>query len=158
MDLQIGAKAPTLTLAGTSGPRAIPAAGGKAQALFFLKVDCPTCPLAAPAVERLRRAYPGLDVVAVSQDDEAATRRWMGEHGLAAEVAACEGEGYPASAAFGLGAVPTLVLLDGQGRLAAVQEGWSRDGYDALAREAARLVGSPPVAIAPAEGPAFRPG
>ena len=156
MELTIGAKAPQVTLQGPAGAKTIPA--GRVQAVFFFKVSCPTCPLAAPAVERLRKAYPGLDVVAVSQDSEGETQEWMRQQGLDASAAVVEGEKYPASTAFGLEAVPTLVLLDGNGAIAAAQEGWSRDGYDALAKEAARLVGAPPVAIAPAEGPAFRPG
>ncbi|HEY3448170.1 MAG TPA: TlpA disulfide reductase family protein [Myxococcales bacterium] len=157
MELTIGAQAPRLTLQGPAGPRTIPAAG-RAQAVFFFKVDCPTCPLAAPAVERLRKAYPGLDVVAVSQDAERETQEWMRAQGLDWSVAALEGERYPVSAAFGLAAVPTLVLVDGGGAIVAAQEGWSRDGYDALAKEAARLLGATPVAIAPADGPAWRPG
>ncbi len=157
MPLTIGARAPQVTLPGPTGPRTI-AAAGRPQAVFFFKVSCPACPLAAPAVERLRQAYPGLDVVAVSQDGEAETEEWMSRHGLDRSVATVEGDGYPASAAFGLAAVPTLVLLDGAGTVAAAQEGWSRDGYDALAKAAADLVGAAPVAIAPAEGPAFRPG
>lgn len=157
MDKTNGQKAPQLSLAGVSGPRAVGAPRGP-QALFFFKVSCPACPLAAPAVERLRQAYPGLDVVAVSQDGEPEAKDWARQHGLDPTALALDGEGHQASAAFGLATVPTLVLLDGQGTIAAVQEGWSRDGYDALAKEAARLVGAPPVAVAPAEGPAFRPG
>lgn len=157
MDRTIGQRAPQATLAGIAGPREI-GLPGRPQAIFFFKASCPTCPLAAPAVERLRQAYPGLDVVAVSQDGEPEARDWARQHGLDPTALALDGERYQASAAFGLATVPTLVLLDGQGTIAAVQEGWSRDGYDALAKEAARLVGAPPVAIAPAEGPAFRPG
>ncbi|MGC4117026.1 MAG: TlpA disulfide reductase family protein [Myxococcales bacterium] len=157
MELTTGAQAPRLTLKGLAGPREIPAVG-KLQALFFFKVSCPTCPLAAPAVERLRQAYPALDVVAVSQDEADESKSWAQQHGLEPGLLAVEGAGYPASAGFGLAAVPTLVLVDGSGKVAAVQEGWSRNGYDALAGEAERLVGAAPVPIAPAEGPAFRPG
>ena len=158
MELAIGAEAPKLRLDDAElGPREIPAVGGP-QALFFFKVNCPTCPLAAPAVERLRLAYPALDVIAISQDEASQTRAWMLEHGLSSKTAAMEGELHPASAAFGLQAVPTLVLIDANGELRSVQEGWSRDGYDELSREAARLLGVKPVLIAPAEGPAFRPG
>ena len=148
--------APRLSLESPDGTVVIPAVG-RSQALFFFKADCPTCPLAAPAVEHLREAYPALEVVAVSQDNSAAARLWLARHGLGAAIAH-DGEGYPASRAFGLLAVPTLVLIDDRGKIAAVQEGWSRAGYDELAQQAARLTGLPVVPIAPAEGPAFQPG
>ena len=41
-------------------------------------------------VERLRQAYPALDVVAVSQDDEGATRLWAGENGLESSTVALD--------------------------------------------------------------------
>jgi thiol-disulfide isomerase/thioredoxin len=156
MDLAPKMDAPRLSLATPDGQVEVPAAG-RAQALFFFKVECPTCPLAAPAVERLRRVYPALEVVAVSQNALAAARPWLIAHGLAATVA-LEGESYPASNAFGLLTVPTLVLIGPDGRIAAVKEGWTRAGYDELAAQAADLLGAPPVKIAPVDGPPFQPG
>jgi peroxiredoxin len=155
VELAAGNAVPKLSLTGERGTFAVPAKGP--QALFFFKVSCPTCPIAAPAVELLRKAYPGLEVIAVSQDEPASTRAWLDKHGLAAPVA-LEGESYPASNAFGLVTVPTLVLVDGAGRIASVLEGWSRKGFDELASKAAQLVGVPPVAIAPVPGPVFQPG
>ena len=96
-------------------------------------------------------------MIAVSQDELASARPWLDRYGLAAPVA-LEGESYPASNAFNLVTVPTLVLIDGAGTIAAVQEGWSSKGYDELAAKAAQLVGVAPVAIAPAQGPVFKPG
>jgi len=155
MELATGSAVPHLQLKGERGTIDVPRAGP--QALFFFKVSCPTCPLAAPAVERLRQAYPDIEVVAISQDDLPDARAWLDRLGLAAPIA-LEGDTYPASNAFNLVTVPTLVLIDGAGRIAAVQEGWSRKGYDELAGCAARLVGSTSVPIAPGSGPVWQPG
>ena len=155
MELATGSAVPCLRLQGEREAWNVPRAGP--QALFFFKVSCPTCPLAAPAVERLRAAYPGIEVIAVAQDDLATSREWLARFGLAAPIA-LEGESYPASNAFNLVTVPTLVLVDGAGKIAAVQEGWSRKGYDELASKAALLVGAPPVPIAPDSGPVWKPG
>jgi len=133
------------------------ALGSGVRALFFFKVDCPTCARVAPAVERLRRAYAPLEVLAVAQDPEPLARAWAEQCGLEARLVS-DSDGFPASTALGLEIVPTLVLLDAAGRVAAFQEGWSRAGYAALAAQAAQLLGVPPVPIAPVDGPAFVPG
>ena len=163
MDLTAGQKAPRLTVSLSGGRTATIPAVGRPQLLFFFKVACPTCPLAAPSVEQLRRGYSQaptpLDVLCVAQDEPEETSTWMRENGLAGEVA-FDGPFFPASAAFGLLVVPSLVLIDAQGGIVATEEGFSRDGYNALSLAASRLTGAPywPVA-GPGDGrPAFRPG
>jgi peroxiredoxin len=161
MDLEIGQKAAALELPAQDGARAALGQGGRPQVLFFFKVGCPTSPLAVPAIERLRELYAarpgGPSLVCVSQDPAAETRAWADEHGLRGPFALDDGE-FAASRAFGLVAIPTAVVLDSDGKLAALQEGWSRAGYDALAREVARLCGMAFQPIAPRDGPEFRPG
>jgi peroxiredoxin len=160
MDVLPGAQAPELQLGLASGETARVGASGQAQLLFFFNVECPTSPLAAEAVERLRECYGQLgklEVIAVSQDEPVGTEHWVERHRLQARVA-LEGSEYPASRAFGLVVVPSSVLLDGGGRVLAVQEGWSRQGYDDLARAVAAQTGQPFQTVASRSAPAFRPG
>jgi peroxiredoxin len=156
LNLKTGSAAPRLELQVDGHSRPVPASAAP-QALFFFKVSCPTCPLAAPAIERLRRAYPRLETIAVSQDDLESSRAWMAQVGLGSPLA-IDAERFAASEAFGLATVPTVVLLDHEGKIAQVQEGYSRLGYDSLAANAAYLVGAQPERIASTTGPAFQPG
>jgi hypothetical protein len=157
-----GSAAPSaVTLGPDGGPVELAglAAGGPAL-LFFYKGDCGASDAAAHVLPRLA-ATPGLAVAAVSQDPELETELFdrvhrLGERGV--RVLA-DPEPWPASAAFGVVATPTFVLLAPGGRVDAVAEGWSRDDANALAARAAALAGVPArVVSTPADGPAFRPG
>jgi peroxiredoxin len=121
--------------------------------------ECPASDVAAVVLPRLA-SLPGLAVVAVSQDDPAATRAFAAAHGLRGVTMVLDPEPWPASDAFEVRASPTWFLLDAAGRVATVSEGWSRDDANAMAREAARLTGSPAPTVSSADdpGPAFRPG
>jgi hypothetical protein len=56
--------------------------------------------------------------------------------------------------------VPTIVSVDGEGRVADVVESWDRDGYNRASRTLAELLGADAVVISePSDGlPEFRPG
>jgi peroxiredoxin len=125
--------------------------------LWFYKVTCPVCQLAAPVAERLAQAFPGR-VVGVGQDPEERLRAFAAEYGTTFETVS-DSPPYPASRAYGLETVPTLVLVE-DGHVHDVVESWDRDGYNRVAATLAHLTGSDPVTISePGDGlPAFRPG
>ncbi len=156
-----GAPAPDAPLRSLIGePTTIAFAhGGAPAALFFFKVDCPTCPVVLPVVERMHRAYGGLGarVIGISQDEAATTRDLLGEMTLPVLL---DDADYAASRAFGIDTVPSLVLIGADGRVARVEEGWSRQAYNEISEALARASGRPYVpASDPSDGrPDWKPG
>ena len=157
-----GAAAPPFSLADAAGQRLEfgGAAPHPATLLFFIKHDCATCALTAPAVERVARALSpsGLAVVAVSQSNAADTTAFAERHGLSFTVV-LDGD-LDVSAEYGFDAVPALVLAGPDAVVLAAMEGWSREEFQALAALAAERCGAAPPAFEP-QGerlPQQRPG
>lgn len=157
-----GAAAPPFALTDAAGrAHAFGRAGGSpATLLFFLKHDCETCALAAPAVERVARALApaGLAVVAVSQSAAAETAAFAERHGLSAATV-LDGD-LEVSAAYGFDAVPALVLAGPDATVLASLEGWSRDEFLEMVEAAAGRCGAAAPSIeSPGERlPERRPG
>lgn len=127
-------------------------------ALFFYKVTCPTCQLAAPTMAPFEDMAPGR-VVGVGQDPQADLVRFSEEYGIG--IASVEdAPPYRASDAYDIVSVPTLYLIGGDGRVADVVGAWDRDGFNRVAATLARSVGAEPVEVStPDDGlPAFQPG
>jgi peroxiredoxin len=148
MVIAIGASAPPVP--GTSPE--------EAHALLFYKVTCPTCQMAAPPLDRFEQAYPGR-MYGVGQDPASKLAEFSAEFG-ATFPSVSDAEPYPASSAYGIENVPTMVVVDGDGRVADVVESWDRDGYNRASTTLAGLLGRDPVVISDARDglPAFRPG
>ena len=127
-------------------------------ALVFYKVTCPVCQMAAPKVAALEDAYPG-HVVGLGQDPEAELASFDAAHGFGAPSFA-DVAPYEVSNAYGIVAVPTLVLVDRDGVVRDVVQSWDREGYNRVARELAESTGLPLVEPSDAADglPAFRPG
>ena len=157
-----GAAAPAFSLTDAAG-RTLAFGGGSPHAatlLFFIKHDCATCGLTAPAVERVARALSpsGLAVIAVSQSSAGDTAAFVERHGLSC-AAALDAQ-LDVSAAYGFDAVPALVLAAPDAVVLAVMEGWSRTEFAALAAAAAERCGAAPPAFEPEDAslPEQRPG
>jgi len=127
-------------------------------ALFFFKVTCPVCQMAAPVARKLEEAYPGR-VVGVGQDPEPKLAQFDREYGLGIPTQA-DVPPYPVSNSYGLSVVPTLVLVAADGTVDQVVESWDREGYNEVSRRLADLAGAEPVTVSePGDGlPSFRPG
>ena len=67
---------------------------------------------------------------------------------------------YMASDAYGIVSAPTVVVVDGDGRVADVVESWDRDGVNRASSTLAGLLRMEPVVISePGDGlPEFKPG
>lgn len=131
---------------------------GRPTALFFYKVTCPVCQMAAPMAHGFERAYPG-HIVGIGQDPEDRLASFAGEFDLGFRSVVDEPP-YPVSDAYGISVVPTLVLVDGEGTVVEAVESWNRDGYNALSDQLAGLLGaSAALVFSPGDGlPPFRPG
>jgi len=126
--------------------------------LFFYKVTCPTCQVAAPTMRHFERAFPGR-VVGIGQDPEPELARFTQEFGMG--IASVEDvPPYPVSDAYAVESVPTLYLVGPDGRLVEAVGAWERDGFNRVAMTLAELTGAEPVVVStPDDGrPDFKPG
>ena len=130
---------------------------GDPQVLFFYKVTCPVCQLAAPVAEGVQEAHPGR-ITGVGQDDEAKLRSFADRYGITFP-SVVDAPPYPASRSYGVRVVPTLFLVR-DGEVRDVVESWDREGFNRIARGLAELTGGEPVVVSsPDDGlPPFRPG
>lgn len=145
-------------LPGTPAPQ-IPGAdlSSGPTAVFFYKVTCPTCQIAAPVAERLYGTFPD-PFVAIVQDPPERVVEFQEEYGTTFDSVS-DAPPYPLSDAYGVEVVPTLFLVE-DGVVTDVAESWDREGWN---RVGARLAGAMGHSIAPLseEGdglPPFRPG
>jgi peroxiredoxin len=148
MTILPGARAPVIAGVDAEGP----------HALVFFKVTCPTCQMAAPALSSLAEAFDGR-VVGVGQDPEGALEDFARAYAFSAP-ALSDPAPYPASQAYDIEHVPTVVVIGGDGRVADVVESWDRGGLNRAARTLAAALGVTPVTVSsPDDGlPEFRPG
>ena len=133
--LKAGAKAPAFTLDDMSGGKqTLSGVLSRGPALLALyKISCPVCQLTLPFLERIARG--GLRVVTISQDEEPGTRRFQSAYGLSLPTLLDrEGDGYPASNAFGISHVPSLFLVEPDGVISLASEGFIKRDIEAIAR------------------------
>ena len=137
----------------------VPGVGGDGPVgLFFYKVTCPTCQMAAPPMAGFERAFPGR-VIGIGQDPEADLERFTEEYEMG--IASIEDPPpYAISDAYAVESVPTLYLVGDDGRVLEAVGAWDRDGFNHVAATLARLTGADPVLVStPDDGrPPFKPG
>jgi hypothetical protein len=147
----------------TPGTAAPPIAGielgAEPTAVFFYKVTCPVCQMAAPKADVLASAYPG-HLVGVGQDPGARLSEFASSYGGVMFGSVPDPPPYEASNAYGIETVPTLFVVDGGGMVVETVESWDRDGYNRASRTLSGLLGQPYVEVSNSgDGlPAFRPG
>jgi peroxiredoxin len=123
---QAGTRAPEFRLARLEGGEValvdLLAAGP--VALAFFKVSCPVCQMTLPFLDRIH-AGGGLRVYGISQNDAADTREFAREYGLRFPMLLdSEDDRFPASNACGISHVPTTFLVEPDGMVGRVIEGW----------------------------------
>jgi peroxiredoxin len=129
--------------------------------MSFFKISCPVCQFTFPFVERLFKRYGSGDVafVGISQDDARATKEFADEYGVTFPML-LDGEGYPASNAYGLTNVPTSYLIEPDGTVKLTVMGFNKAELEAIAGElSAHQKIAPAAFFRPDESvPANRPG
>ena len=132
--LDPGARAPGFRLSRLEGGEATLAeivAGGRVLLVFF-KVTCPVCQMTLPFLERMH-ASGTLAICAISQNDARDTREFNRSFGVTIPTLLdSEDEDFPASNAYGIASVPTMFLVEGDGKISRVTEGWSKLDMEAL--------------------------
>src|SRR6266478_1742705 len=92
---------------------------GPVVAAFF-KISCPVCQFTFPFLQRLYQRYgdDGVTFLGISQDDAKATASFAREYGATFPMVLDEKEkGYRASNAYGLTNVPTIFLIEADGKV-----------------------------------------
>jgi peroxiredoxin len=158
-----GASAPDFTLPLVGGGKfSLAQALAKGPViLVFFKISCPVCQYSLPYFDRLARALEnkGVSVIAISQDDEANTARFLRTFGVGLRTARDDEHGYAVSSAYGLTNVPTTFEITSEGKIAASIVGWSKPEVEQIYaryidRDAARL----PLFTPGEQVAEFRPG
>ncbi len=128
--------------------------------VLFFKTSCPTCQYAWPFYERLYRAYhkAGLQVLGISQHDEARSRDFGKEYG--ATFPLLIDREMRVSKEYDPDFVPTGFLIDPAGQIKDTFAGWNRLQFRKLGNEIAGSLGAQAkTLIAPNEDVIdFKPG
>ena len=109
--------------------------GGPALFAFY-KVSCPVCQLTAPYLERLA-AGANIQIIGVSQDDDAPTQAFNQRFGVTfPTLMDAAKDGYPASNAYGISSVPSLFLVEKDGRVSKSFNGFSKRDMEEVGERA----------------------
>ena len=123
---EVGTQAPEFRLKRLGGGEVALAdlrAEGPALLVFF-KVSCPVCQMTLPFLERIHEGG-GLRIYGVSQNDAQDTREFAEHYGLRFPMLLdSEDDRFPASNAYGLSHVPTSFLVEPDGTVGRVIDGW----------------------------------
>lgn len=139
--LKPGQKAPAFTLQGIDGvERSLPEALSKGAAVVaFFKISCPICQYTFPFLERLHKgaANSSLQFLGISQDGEPATEFFLKDCGVTfPTLLDSYSGGYAVSNAFGIRTVPSVVVIEPDGRISSATEGFVKSDLEELGRRA----------------------
>jgi peroxiredoxin len=133
---------------------------GPVVAAFF-KISCPVCQFTFPYLQRLAERYSGdsVTVVGISQDDARGTNEFNREYGVTFPTL-MDDAGYPVSNAYRLSMVPTIFLIEPDGKVKVSCMGFDKGDLEKIAAE---LSQRRKIAAAPLFGtnevvPAQKPG
>jgi len=133
---------------------------GPVVAAFF-KISCPVCQYTLPFLQRMAERYAGdsVTVISVSQDDAASTKSFNKEYGVKFPTL-LDDAGYPVSNAYGLTNVPTIFLIDTDGKVKVSSTGFDKADLEKIAAELStrRKMAVPPLFRPDESVPANRPG
>lgn len=130
--------------------------------IVFFKDSCPASELVVPRLISLSQALEAEErlFLAVAQESEETARGFRDRYKLPFRVV-WEEAPYAASAAYGVGTVPTMLVVDGAGVISERVEGFIKSEYLALGagiEQALALGRTPTVLDRPDELPEIKPG
>ena len=158
-----GNTAPSFTLKGLDGKEY--ALGkllerGPVVAAFF-KISCPVCQFTLPFLQRIHKKFggEGVTILGISQDDARSTKEFASEYGITFPTVTDE-KGYPISNAYGLTMVPTILLINPDGKVKVSSMGFDKKDLESIAAEFAERRKMAPAALflASESIPANKPG
>ena len=133
---------------------------GPVAAAFF-KISCPVCQFTFPYLQRLAERYSGESaaVIAISQDDARGTAEFNREYGVKFTTLLDEAS-YPVSNAYGLSMVPTIFLIEPDGKVKVSCMGFDKSDLEKIAAELSqrRKIAAAPLFRPDEQIPAQKPG
>ena len=127
----------------------------------FFKISCPVCQFTFPFLQRIAERYAGdsVTIIGVSQDDAADTKAFNKEYGVSFPTL-LDGPGYPASNAYGLHTVPSIFLIEPDGKVNVACTGFDKADLEKIAAELSqrRKIAASPLFRADETIPANKPG
>ena len=136
--LSEGAQAPELqfvTLVG--GTTTLSEIRSKGPALLaFYKISCPTCQLTFPFLERLSKSS-SLQVIGICQDEPAGAVEFNKVFGIHFPILLDTAEsGYAAGNAFGISNVPSIFIVEADGKITVAEQGFAKALLEELGERA----------------------
>ena len=129
--------------------------------LAFFKVSCPVCQFTFPFLQRLqeRLSKGRAAVIGVSQDDARDTGDFCQEYGVQFPVLLDE-SGYPVSNAYGLTNVPTIFLIDPDGKIKRECMGFDKAALEKITADLEEHANLPSAPLFRSDEviPAYKPG
>jgi len=159
--LSIGQTAPAFTLSGIDDKLyGLEKDGARLTLAVFFKTTCPTCMMAWPYIEKLYQQYrgAGLAVRGISQDARDVSTEFASRYGSTFPILI--DRDWRVSREYDPEFVPTLFLVDQDGRIIDTVVAFDKAGLNRLAQTMAARLNVPTAEIArPDDGtPAFKPG
>lgn len=103
--------------------------------IAFYKISCPVCQFTFPFIDRIAKG--SLQIIAISQDDEHSTAKFQNAFGLSLPTLLDrESEHYPASNAYDVSHVPSLFLIEPDGRVSSASEGFMKHHLELIGQRA----------------------
>lgn len=161
--INAGAAAPLFALGGMNGQSyslADALKKGPVLAAFY-KISCPVCQFTFPFLERIYEAYGDSNITfwGISQDDASGTREFMTEFGVKFP-SLIDTNGYKISKQYGLTNVPSIFLIQPDGKVKTASVGFAKSDLENISAELAKVSGKPakPVFLPGEQVPEYRPG
>jgi peroxiredoxin len=135
--LRSGVRAPDFELKDVSG-RSYRLSSAFSQGpviLVFFKISCPTCQFTFPHIQRIFAGAGkdwGSQLWAISQDDAEETRQFAARFGITFNILIDEYP-YEVSSAYGIAFVPTIFVIDPDGKISLSDNGFTKSSLNRIA-------------------------
>src|SRR5579862_7278544 len=133
--LQPGAIAPDIELPDLDGTvwRLREALKSTPVVLTFFKISCPTCQFTLPFLQRLADSPDGsAQMITISQDDAADAHEFQQRLGVSIRTLIDAPPRYSASDAYRITSVPSLFVVERDGKIASAVEGFNKAELEKL--------------------------
>jgi len=161
--LEAGMRAPNFTLKTYAGaPQQLSALLKKGPVvLAFFKVSCPVCQFTFPFLQRMHEllSKSNAAVIGVSQDDARDTKEFCEEYGVEFPVL-LDDSGYPVSNAYALTNVPTVFLIEPNGKIKIECMGFDKAALEKMTADLESQANLPAAPLFQPDEviPAYKPG